>query len=117
MNDAIQIWALYEQTAAQPPQYQPTANDKKASQLNAAAQKPQTPPAIVTQPQQSNVVTSKTVTQIAPTDETEEAEQEQQQLQTSIDMSNIQPAGQVQPGMLADNFNKTAAFLHRRSTK
>lgn len=41
MNDATQIWALYEQTAAQPPRYQPTTNDKKASQLNAAAQKPQ----------------------------------------------------------------------------
>lgn len=50
MSDATQIWALYEQTAAQPPQYQPTANDKKASQLNAAAQKPQTP-AQVTQTQ------------------------------------------------------------------
>ncbi len=87
MNECNEIWAVYEQTAAQPPQYQPTNNDKKAMQLNAAAQKPQVAPQVNVQvtPQPQTIVRAQPQMTAAPapsvvSQDEQQAQQEQEEL-------------------------------------
>lgn len=92
MNECNEIWALYEQTAAQPPQYQPTNNDKKASQLNAVAQKPQVAPQVNVQvmPQPPTTVRAQPQMTAAPAPSV--VSQDEQQVQDEQEEYSAQPA-------------------------
>lgn len=138
MNECNEIWALYEQTAAQPPQYQPTNNDKKASQLNAAAQKPQVAPQVNVQvmpqavPQMVQQPTSQMNAQAAPSvvsQDEQQPQQEQEEHQPRINIArpqtkNVAPRSAIsvrqkarQMGMLKDNFNNVIDSLQHQLLK
>lgn len=136
MNDCNEIWAVYEQTAAQPPQYQPTSNDKKAMQLNAAAQKPQVAPQVNVQvmPQPQTTVRAQPQMTAAPapsvvSQDEQQAQQEQEEHQVPINIARPQtkdvklhPTISVSQkarlkGMLRDNFNNVIDSLQQQLLK
>lgn len=122
MNECNEIWALYEQTAAQPPQYQPSNNDKKAMQLNAAAQKPQVTPQVNVQvmPQQPTIVRAQPQMTAAPAPsvvsqdeqlvQDEQEEQEQQKHHRYINIAHPKTT-------LHDNFNNVVSSLQHQLLK
>lgn len=91
MNECNEIWALYEQTAAQPPQYQPTNNDKKASQLNAAAQKPQVAPQVNVQVMPQPPATVRAPSPMAAAPAPSVVSQDAQQVQDEQEEYSAQP--------------------------
>jgi len=126
MNDCNEIWTLYEQSAAQPPQYQPTSNDKKATQLNAAAQKPQAAPQVNVQvmPQPQTIVRAQPQMTTAPApsvvsqdeqlvqDEQQEQEEQEEQQKHHRCINIARPKTTLQ-----DNFNNVVDSLQHQLLK
>jgi hypothetical protein len=126
MNDSNEIWTLYEQSAAQPPQYQPTSNDKKAMQMNAAAQKPQVAPQVNVQvmPQPQTTVRAQPQMTAAPApsvvsqdeqlvqDEQEEHEEYDEHEEHRNNINIAHPKRTLQ-----DNFNSVVDSLQHQLLK
>jgi len=120
MNECNEIWALYEQTAAQPPQYQPTSNDKKATQLNAAAQKPQVAPQVNVQvtPQSQTIVRAQPQMTAAPApsvvsqdeQQAQDEQEEQDEHRSNINITHLKRT-------LQDNFNYVIDSLQHQLLK
>jgi len=120
MNECNEIWALYEQTAAQPPQYQPTSNDKKATQLNAAAQKSQVAPQVNVQvtPQPQTIVRAQPQMTAAPApsvvsqdeQQAQDEQEEQDEHRSNINIAHLKRT-------LQDNFNYVIDSLQHQLLK